>query len=184
MTRDCDNIPENVPQHSSTITPNSRKTSCLPTTTRKAHKHNPSCVWPFRNSLNKSFFHKKSCTSTVSATVNLRNHTQRRAEVVSKQHTMKAELADQRTAPPLSELRHTWKRQKAKVFDISEIGGGLFLLIYSKNQIYKLLSAVSPKPYACSVCLFVFSALTDVGNNPELYPKFCMWSEHIFKTQY
>lgn len=44
--------------------------------------------------------HKKKSPSTVPATVELRNSTQEREEVVSKQHTTKE---DQRTEPPLSE---------------------------------------------------------------------------------
>lgn len=40
---------------------------------------------------------------TAPATVDLRNSTQERGEAVSKQHTTKAEPADQRTEPPLSQ---------------------------------------------------------------------------------
>ncbi|KAM8751769.1 capping protein, Arp2/3 and myosin-I linker protein 2 isoform 3-T4 [Acanthopagrus schlegelii] len=47
--------------------------------------------------------HKERGPDTVSATVDLRNSTQERGEVISKQHTMKAKPADQRTEPPLSE---------------------------------------------------------------------------------
>lgn len=47
--------------------------------------------------------HKERGPATVSATVDLRNSTQERGEVISKQHTMKAKPADQRTEPPLSE---------------------------------------------------------------------------------
>lgn len=47
--------------------------------------------------------HKERGPGTVSATVDLRNSTQERGEVISKQHTMKAKPADQRTEPPLSE---------------------------------------------------------------------------------
>lgn len=47
--------------------------------------------------------HKEKGPSTVPATVDLRNSTQERGEAGSKQHTTKAEPADQRTEPPLSE---------------------------------------------------------------------------------
>ncbi|XP_039988071.1 capping protein, Arp2/3 and myosin-I linker protein 2 [Xiphias gladius] len=47
--------------------------------------------------------HKMKSPGTVPARVDLRNSTQERGEAVSKQHTMKAEPADQRTEPPLSE---------------------------------------------------------------------------------
>ncbi|KAM7396102.1 hypothetical protein PAMP_019171 [Pampus punctatissimus] len=47
--------------------------------------------------------HKKKSPGTSAATVDVGNSTQERGEVVSKQHTTKAEPADQRTEPPLSE---------------------------------------------------------------------------------
>ncbi|XP_059190926.1 capping protein, Arp2/3 and myosin-I linker protein 2 [Centropristis striata] len=47
--------------------------------------------------------HKKKSPGTVPATADVTNSTQERGEAVSKQHTMKAEPADQRTEPPLSE---------------------------------------------------------------------------------
>ncbi|XP_050929608.1 capping protein, Arp2/3 and myosin-I linker protein 2 isoform X2 [Lates calcarifer] len=47
--------------------------------------------------------HKKKSPGTVPATMDPRNSTQERGEVISKQHTVKAEPADQRTEPPLSE---------------------------------------------------------------------------------
>lgn len=47
--------------------------------------------------------HKEKGPSTVPGTVDLRDSMQERGEVVSKQHTMKAEPADQRTEPSLSE---------------------------------------------------------------------------------
>ncbi|XP_078024393.1 capping protein, Arp2/3 and myosin-I linker protein 2 isoform X2 [Epinephelus lanceolatus] len=50
-----------------------------------------------------SLSHKKKSPGTVPATVDVRNSTQERGEAVSKQHTTKAEPADQRTEPPLSE---------------------------------------------------------------------------------
>lgn len=46
--------------------------------------------------------HKKS-PGTGPSTVDVRNSTQERGEAASKQHTTKAEPADQRTEPPLSE---------------------------------------------------------------------------------
>lgn len=47
--------------------------------------------------------HREKGPATEPATVDPRNSTQERREVVTKQHTMKAEPADQRTEPPLSE---------------------------------------------------------------------------------
>ncbi|XP_041794805.1 capping protein, Arp2/3 and myosin-I linker protein 2 isoform X2 [Chelmon rostratus] len=47
--------------------------------------------------------HKEKGADTAPATVDLRNSMQERGEAVSKQHTTKAEPADQRTEPPLSE---------------------------------------------------------------------------------
>ncbi|XP_042352050.1 capping protein, Arp2/3 and myosin-I linker protein 2 [Plectropomus leopardus] len=47
--------------------------------------------------------HKKKSPGTAPATVDVRNSTQERGEAASKQHTTKAEPADQRTEPPLSE---------------------------------------------------------------------------------
>ncbi|XP_051239086.1 capping protein, Arp2/3 and myosin-I linker protein 2 isoform X2 [Dicentrarchus labrax] len=46
--------------------------------------------------------HKEKGPGTNLASVDLRNSTQERGEAVSKQHTTKAEPADQRTEPPLS----------------------------------------------------------------------------------
>ncbi|XP_034389859.1 capping protein, Arp2/3 and myosin-I linker protein 2 isoform X3 [Cyclopterus lumpus] len=47
--------------------------------------------------------HKRKSPGTAPATADVRNSTQKGGEAVSKQHTMKAEPADQRTEPPLSE---------------------------------------------------------------------------------
>lgn len=47
--------------------------------------------------------HKKKSPGTLAATADLGNSTKERGEAVSKQHTTKAEPADQRTEPPLSE---------------------------------------------------------------------------------
>ncbi|XP_039664730.1 capping protein, Arp2/3 and myosin-I linker protein 2 isoform X2 [Perca fluviatilis] len=47
--------------------------------------------------------HKKKSPGAVAATADVRNSTQERGEALSTQHTMKAEPADQRTEPPLSE---------------------------------------------------------------------------------
>lgn len=47
--------------------------------------------------------HGEKGPGTLPATVDPRNSTQERREVVTKQHTTKAEPADQRTEPPLSE---------------------------------------------------------------------------------
>nr|XP_046250721.1 capping protein, Arp2/3 and myosin-I linker protein 2 isoform X2 [Scatophagus argus] len=46
---------------------------------------------------------RRPLSQKVPGTVDLRNSTQEKGESVSKQHTMKAEPADQRTEPPLSE---------------------------------------------------------------------------------
>lgn len=53
-----------------------------------------------RNPQVSPLYHKKNSPSTVPATVQLRNSTQEREELVSKQHTT---MADQITEPPLSE---------------------------------------------------------------------------------
>ncbi|XP_062276911.1 capping protein, Arp2/3 and myosin-I linker protein 2 [Scomber scombrus] len=47
--------------------------------------------------------HRKKSPGTLAATADVGNSTQERGEAVSKQHTTKAEPADQRTEPPLSE---------------------------------------------------------------------------------
>ncbi|XP_067444796.1 capping protein, Arp2/3 and myosin-I linker protein 2 isoform X2 [Thunnus thynnus] len=47
--------------------------------------------------------HMKKSPGTLAATADVGNSTKERGEAVSKQHTMKAEPADQRTEPPLSE---------------------------------------------------------------------------------
>ncbi|XP_069384269.1 capping protein, Arp2/3 and myosin-I linker protein 3-like isoform X2 [Paralichthys olivaceus] len=50
-----------------------------------------------------SVSHKKKSPSTAPATMDLENSTEERREALFKQHTMKAEPADQRTESPLSE---------------------------------------------------------------------------------
>lgn len=47
--------------------------------------------------------HKNKSPGAVAATADVRNSTQERGKALSTQHTMKAEPADQRTEPPLSE---------------------------------------------------------------------------------
>ncbi|XP_037623048.1 capping protein, Arp2/3 and myosin-I linker protein 2 isoform X4 [Sebastes umbrosus] len=47
--------------------------------------------------------HKKKSPGTAPGTADVRNSTQERGEAASKQHTVTAEPADQRTEPPLSE---------------------------------------------------------------------------------
>ncbi|XP_062245655.1 capping protein, Arp2/3 and myosin-I linker protein 2 isoform X1 [Platichthys flesus] len=82
-----------------------------PSVNSTAQKKSPSTVPTFDKLLvcpplqdkTSSTTHKKKSPGMAPATKNLGNSTEERGEALLKQHTMKAEPADQRTEPPLSE---------------------------------------------------------------------------------
>lgn len=82
------------------LSQNLEKPSLPPTCQKKSPSTAPAASESPGNPKVSPLSHKKKSPSTVPATVQLRNSTQEREEVVSKQHTTKA---DQRTEPPLSE---------------------------------------------------------------------------------
>ncbi|XP_060933282.1 capping protein, Arp2/3 and myosin-I linker protein 2 [Limanda limanda] len=88
-------------------TPTLENTSVTSTTQKKSPSTVPTfdklLVSPPLQDKTSSTTHKKKSPGTAPATKDLGNSTEERGEALSKQHTMKAEPADQRPEPPLSE---------------------------------------------------------------------------------
>ncbi|XP_035013107.2 capping protein, Arp2/3 and myosin-I linker protein 2 isoform X2 [Hippoglossus stenolepis] len=88
-------------------TPTLEKPPVTSTTQKKSPSTVPTLdkllVSPPLQDKTSSTTHKKKSPGTAPATMDLGNSTEERGEALFKQHTMKAEPADQRTEPPLSE---------------------------------------------------------------------------------